>query len=144
MTDLDHELDRSRRTSNLLVVAFVDVVGLKILNDTEGHAAGDEMLRHVVQVIRKHLRSYDLIIRLGGDEFVCAMSNMALPEAHKRFSAIAAALWAAPESGAIRTGFAELTSGETAEELIARADCKLVARRSTTDSRLKPVKDTAG
>jgi diguanylate cyclase (GGDEF)-like protein len=50
------------------VVAYVDVIGLKTLNDSAGHSAGDKLLQHVVALIKKHLRSYDLIIRMGGDE----------------------------------------------------------------------------
>ena len=75
------------------------------------------------------MRSYDLIVRLGGDEFLCAMSNMTLLEARERFSAIATALAASSETGAIRTGFAELTPDETATELIARADSQLIDSR---------------
>src|SRR6202011_6011047 len=68
LAELDHEIDRARRTTSPLVVAYVDVVGLKAVNDTRGHAAGDELLQHVVRAIRGHLRSYDSIVRLGGDE----------------------------------------------------------------------------
>lgn len=146
LIDLDRELVRCRRTSGDLVLAYVDVVGLKTLNDTEGHGAGDELLRRAVQLIKKHVRPYDLVIRVGGDEFVCAMSNTSLPNARERFAAIAAALAAAPEAGAIRTGFAELTADETARELIARADSQLIdshradhdPRASFGDSRGRP------
>lgn len=129
LTDLGHELDRSRRTGGTLVVAYVDVVGLKRLNDSEGHDAGDRLLRRVVALITEHLRSYDLIVRLAGDEFLCAMSNMTIIEARDRFSAIAGALAATSEAGALRTGFAQLTSDESAAELIARADSQLIASR---------------
>jgi hypothetical protein len=54
------------------------------------------------------------------------MSNMTLPDARRRFSAIAGALAASSEAGALRTGFAELTGDETATELIARADSQLI------------------
>jgi diguanylate cyclase (GGDEF)-like protein len=130
LADLDHELDRCRRTGNVLVVAYVDVVGLKTVNDTAGHGAGDVLLKHVVALLREHLRSYDLIIRLGGDEFLCAMSNMTLPDARQRFSAIAVALAAAPDAAAIRTGFAALSPEEPAAALIARADSDLIGSRS--------------
>jgi len=129
LTDLDHELDRCRRNGGVLVVAYIDVVGLKAVNDSAGHAEGDALLKRVVAFIQSHLRSYDLIIRLGGDEFLCAMSNMTLPEARERFGMVARALTSSADGGAIRAGFAELTDHGSAAELIARADAELLATR---------------
>ncbi len=119
LTDLDHELHRCRRTKSRLVVAYVDVVGLKSVNDVQGHQAGDRLLVHSVATIKQHLRPYDLVIRLGGDEFLCVMSSMTLLDAHRRFSAIGVALADAPSAPAIRTGFAELSPEQTATDLIA-------------------------
>lgn len=129
LADLDHELDRCRRVNSSMVVAYVDVVGLKVLNDSDGHAAGDELLKRVVALIGAHVRSYDPIIRLGGDEFVCVMSSMTLADARQRFSQVAGALAASPDAGAIRTGFAAFTDDDRADELIARADSELLDRR---------------
>jgi diguanylate cyclase (GGDEF)-like protein len=138
LIDLDHELDRCRRTSGLLVVAYIDVVGLKTVNDTNGHGAGDELLQRVVSLVRGHLRPYDLVIRLGGDEFLCAMSNMTLTDARQRFTSLAVDLAAAPGPGAIRTGFAEFAPDQLATELIARADSELVDNRRASKARLAP------
>jgi diguanylate cyclase (GGDEF)-like protein len=144
LTDLDRELDRCHRTASLLVVAYVDVVGLKTVNDTQGHGAGDELLQRVVALIKKHLRSYDLIIRLAGDEFLCAMSNMTLLEARQRFRSIAVALSAAPCAGAIGTGFAELAPDQPVTELIARADEELIeSRHASHESRAQPASDAS-
>jgi diguanylate cyclase (GGDEF)-like protein len=129
LRELDHEIERCRRTGGSLVVAYIDVVGLKRLNDSEGHGAGDEMLKRVVAQTRAHVRSYDLLIRLGGDEFLCVMSNTTLHEVHRRFSLVADALEASPDPGGIRSGVAELTDNESAAELIARADGELIAHR---------------
>jgi diguanylate cyclase (GGDEF)-like protein len=126
LTELGNELDRCRRTGTTLAVAYVDVIGLKALNDSEGHGVGDALLKLVVELIHDHLRSYDLIIRVGGDEFVCAMSGTTLRDARRRFGQVAAALAAAPGVGAIRTGLAQLTGSETATELVARADAELL------------------
>ena len=126
LAELDHELERARRGNGLLIVAYVDVVGLKALNDSEGHGAGDELLTRAVATIRAYLRSYDMIVRIGGDEFVCAMSGATLVDARRRFDQIASALAAAPGAGAIRAGLAQLTGPETAMELIARADAELL------------------
>lgn len=134
LRDLDRELERTRRTRSTLVIVYVDAVGLKKLNDTEGHDAGDRLLKRVVALISEHVRPYDLIVRLAGDEFLCAMSNMTIPDARQRFSAISIALAATPEAGALRTGFAELTGNETATELIARADTQLIDGGRDTDA----------
>ena len=91
----------------------------------KGHAAGDRLLVHSVALIKQHLRPYDLVIRLGGDEFLCAMSNMTLVDAHRRFSAIAVALAGAPSAPAVRTGFAELSPEQTATELIEAVTLRL-------------------
>jgi diguanylate cyclase (GGDEF)-like protein len=127
LADLDHEIDRARRTEGLLVVAYIDVVGLKAVNDAHGHAAGDELLQRVVGAIRAHLRSYDLIVRLGGDEFLCVMSRTTIEEARRRFDAIRVALTAHPDRCELRVGFAVLTAADTAAELIQRADAELPA-----------------
>jgi diguanylate cyclase (GGDEF)-like protein len=144
LTDLDHELDRCERTASRLVVAYVDVVGLKNVNDTQGHGAGDELLKQVVALFNAHLRSYDLIIRLAGDEFLCAMSDITVPEARERFRGIANALGAAPCPAAISTGFAELAPGQPVAELIARADKEMIeSRRASPYSRTRPATDAS-
>jgi diguanylate cyclase (GGDEF)-like protein len=129
LRDLEREVDRCRRTGSSLVVVYLDVVGLKALNDSEGHAAGDDLLQRVVTIVKQHLRSYDLVVRLGGDEFACAISSTNLAQARDRFSAITATLAASPGAGAVRLGFAELEDGDTASGLIDRADHELLAAR---------------
>jgi diguanylate cyclase (GGDEF)-like protein len=127
LADLDRELERCRRTGAPLGVAYVDVVGLKALNDSAGHDAGDDLLEHTVRVIKEHLRPYDLVIRLGGDEFLCAMSGTTLSETRQRMSLIVDALAAAPRAVKIRTGLAALTPGDSTAALVARADNELIA-----------------
>jgi diguanylate cyclase (GGDEF)-like protein len=129
LVELDRELARCRRTASAMVVAYVDVVGLKAINDSAGHQAGDDLLKRAVAAIKAHLRAYDIVIRLGGDEFLCAMPNMSAAGARERFAEIAAALAGASEPTAIRTGFAELGPDESAGQLIARADRELLAAR---------------
>jgi diguanylate cyclase (GGDEF)-like protein len=131
LSDLDHEIDRARRTTGLLVVAYVDVVGLKTINDTQGHAAGDALLARAVHEIRDCLRSYDLIVRLGGDEFLCALSGITVKSVRERFRAIESALAADPEPVRIKVGFATLTTDDSAAELLKRADPK-VPKKSRT------------
>jgi diguanylate cyclase (GGDEF)-like protein len=131
LAELELEINRTRRTTAGLVVAYIDVVGLKSRNDARGHAAGDALLKHVVVTITEHLRPYDRVVRLGGDEFVVAMSGAGLPEVHRRFRLVAAALGAGDDPVEITTGFAELHPEDTLADLIARADRDLIDHRRT-------------
>jgi diguanylate cyclase (GGDEF)-like protein len=132
LADLEHEIERARRASAPLVVAYIDVVGLKIVNDTRGHTAGDALLQRVVRAVRDHMRCYDLLVRLGGDEFLCAMSGATGDDARKRFRAIKETLATGPDRCAIKVGFAALSPRDSADALIRRADAELpVTRRST-------------
>jgi diguanylate cyclase (GGDEF)-like protein/PAS domain S-box-containing protein len=67
----EEELKRLDTKRNLpLTIVMGDVNGLKLINDSFGHAMGDELLRKVVEVIKNGCRADDIIARLGGDEFV--------------------------------------------------------------------------
>lgn len=126
LEDLDHEIARAQRSMVIpLVIAYVDVVGLKAVNDTHGHGAGDALLQRAVNAIRGQLRSYDLIIRIGGDEFLAVMSGATMENARQRFTAIHADLEAEDDGGEIKVGFAALEPDDSAAELIARADAEL-------------------
>ena len=125
LEDLEHEILRARRTTGRLATSYVDVVGLKTVNDRQGHAAGDALLQHAAGAIRSHLRPYDLIIRMGGDEFLCVMSDATVQTARQRFGAIQAALAADPDCCEIRVGVAALGPDDTAADLIQRADAEL-------------------
>jgi diguanylate cyclase (GGDEF)-like protein len=123
---LNQEIDRARRADGRLVVAFVDVDGLKELNDREGHAAGDRVLQAVVSAIRKRLRSFDPITRYGGDEFVCGLGGTDLLEARRRFDAIGISIEAEVGVG-ISVGLAALEATDTADVLTDRADTAMFA-----------------
>ena len=60
----------------LFSLCFIDVNGLKEINDTLGHNAGDELIVSVADVIRQVIRTQDLLIRLGGDEFLIVFNGI--------------------------------------------------------------------
>jgi diguanylate cyclase (GGDEF)-like protein len=126
---LQREIDRAHRASEDLVVAFVDVDGLKQLNDSKGHLAGDALLLAVANSLQACLRSYDLIMRFGGDEFVCALPHTDIGNIRQRFTDVSKTLAAGPTHGSITVGFAELNESDSPQELIYRADADLLARR---------------
>jgi diguanylate cyclase (GGDEF)-like protein len=122
---LAHEVDRSRRLGIPMVVAMIDVDGLKVINDKQGHASGDALLRDVVSAITSTTRSYDVTMRWGGDEFVCALSDVSLEVAAKRTGRIQSALEELRHGASLSTGLAELHDDDSLETLIGRADADL-------------------
>ncbi len=64
------EIHRTQRYEHPFSVAFLDVDDFKMINDSGGHHAGDDLLKTVVRTIRNDTRSSDVIARLGGDEFI--------------------------------------------------------------------------
>ena len=122
---LSREIDRARRSGTSLVVAIIDIDELKAVNDNQGHAAGDALLRDVPTAISSTLRSYDVTVRWGGDEFVYALSGVSLEEASSRAAEIQLALETRRPGASMSTGLAELEDDDTLESLIARADAAL-------------------
>ena len=127
---LKNEIDRARRTDGRFVIAFVDVDDMKGVNDREGHAAGDRILRTLVATMRANLRSYDPIVRFGGDEFILGIASIDPSEAEHRLAVIDQSLRHATGVG-ITSGFASLEGNETLEELTARADAALIEKKRT-------------
>jgi diguanylate cyclase (GGDEF)-like protein len=130
LEEMSHELERAHRTGATLILAFVDVDGLKQVNDIEGHLAGDALLQLTGETLRASVRSYDLVVRYGGDEFVCAMPNLSETVARPRFEQIAAALAAVDVDHSITFGLANAEPSDSLQELIARADNDLLATRA--------------
>jgi diguanylate cyclase (GGDEF)-like protein len=64
----ERELARAERYGRPLALAYVDIRGLKAVNDSHGHRAGDELLRQTARTLKESARADDVVGRLGGDE----------------------------------------------------------------------------
>ncbi len=118
------ELSRASRQGAAVSVVLFDLDGFKNVNDTLGHAAGDDVLRAVGQRWYPLIRAPDLLVRWGGDEFAVLLTAATLAEARM----VAARLVEArPTEVGVSWGAAEWEPPETLEGLVSRADEALYA-----------------
>lgn len=130
---LQREIDRSERTGQSLVVAFVDSVSGDSASSGHGPADADRGLQDVAECLAEDLREYDLVTRVGGSEFVCAQAGQSVPRADVRYRQVALRV-AQRQSGARMTfGLAERRAGDSLEGLVRRADQATVDGRGGAD-----------
>ncbi|WP_371745097.1 diguanylate cyclase domain-containing protein [Bradyrhizobium sp. U87765 SZCCT0109] len=123
------------RASGVLVV--LDVDRLKPINDTFGHAAGDAVLKAVVNAVLRHVRASDVVGRLGGDEFAVLLWNLTEADALAKAAALEDAVDALsfvfrgqPMTAGASSGIAVLTAADDAQGALERADLAMYARKA--------------
>ncbi len=128
---LRQEVARAQRDGTPLCLGYVDVDNLKSINDAQGHAAGDELLREVARAIRQSVRTSDVAARLGGDEFAILFVGMRqdaaeaaarrLLERMKQLDDLHPGLHLGASIGVAMSG----APPETAEQMIRAADAAM-------------------
>ena len=133
---LDHALKKTRRRIEELVLLMLDLDRFKDINDTLGHAAGDEVLRQVAQRLAVVTREGDSIARLGGDEFAILLLNASEEDGMRIAGRVSdcinepMAIGASAISTAISVGLAVFPrDGTDAETLLRRADADMYAAK---------------
>ncbi|MEO6225438.1 MAG: GGDEF domain-containing protein [Sphingomicrobium sp.] len=137
MRALEQLIDRVGRYQSRGAMLFVDLDGLKIINDTFGHGAGDEALIQVASLLSKGVRRSDVVARIGGDEFGILLENSSEERAHETAARLIALICASeliyegdalPLSVAI--GVSLIGASDTPETVIARADEEMYRRKA--------------
>jgi len=140
---LEHALRRRTRTGGPVGVLFGDLDGFKTVNDTYGHAAGDEVLRAVARRLNLAARATDTVARFAGDEFVVVCPDLAETADLEAVASRLAAAVARPVSGLdaglvpqLSFGCALARDGDRAEDVLERADAGMY--RAKRDRRPAP------
>jgi diguanylate cyclase (GGDEF)-like protein len=132
----ERELARASRYHRPFVLAYVDVRGLKTVNDTEGHLMGDELIKTVADLMKESARADDVVGRIGGDEFALLLGEQTAESAEpvvRRIRARVAEARAAMEISVpweLTIGMASFPDdGATLDELLDLADRRLYEQR---------------
>jgi diguanylate cyclase (GGDEF)-like protein len=143
--ELTRALSKLSRRSHPLAVLFIDVDRLKQINDSQGHAAGDELIRQTVQRVQASVRPSDVIARIGGDEFVILLDDLG---SHGEAEIIAQRLVrnvskpcqiapnvVAQPSVSVGVAFADGESVNDADDLLAHADVAMYRAKTSGRNR---------
>jgi len=91
---LDELIEKNAQNSNLQhTLIYIDLDQFKIVNDTVGHSAGDELLKQVANIIHEQVRNTDLLARIGGDEFAILLENCPIESAEQVAEKIRSAVY---------------------------------------------------
>lgn len=138
---LNDRIGRLKRYDEPAVVLFLDLDGLKAVNDTHGHNAGDYLIMHTAQIIADQIRTTDVAARIGGDEFALILDSMTGYDAAVKLERLEEAMRTRPcdfegimlpVSASI--GFTEITANDTDFAVIARADNAMYAAKRARQS----------
>jgi diguanylate cyclase (GGDEF)-like protein len=132
----ERQITASTRTGKGFTLMFLDVDGMKAINDKRGHAAGDRALVQVAALLRGVFRATDLLSRLGGDEFVVVAVDATDSEGAESIERLRESLRRhnldtenAALALSIGTARFEPTAATTLEQLIAEADARMYVEK---------------
>ncbi len=135
---IEREFSRADRHNTTLCIAMLDIDHFKKLNDSLGHATGDQALTHLVRVLKDVLRPTDVLARYGGEEFIIILPATPQDEAVKAVMRVQRELtknfFMHKNERVLITfsaGVAERKAGESADDLIPRADAALYLAKNS-------------
>jgi len=145
---LAEEKNRSERNGASFSLALMDLDHFKNVNDTHGHAAGDEVLRGFAGAVHEAMRQTDVFGRYGGEEFLLILTGSSVEAARDAAERIRAAVgsrdWnsAAPGlSVTVSVGITSFRKGDSIEQLLKRADNALYQAKRTGRNRIVTLDD---
>ena len=125
--ELPRAIARAKRSGEPLALAYMDLNGFKALNDRDGHAAGDRLLKEIAAAWQAQLRQTDMLARIGGDEFAVVLPNCATSDLDTMGERLRGAIAHAPGCG---LGIVVWDGSESAAALQRRADEALYADKA--------------
>jgi diguanylate cyclase (GGDEF)-like protein len=145
---LGEEKSRCERSGASFSVALMDLDHFKNVNDTHGHAAGDEVLRGFADAVHEAMRQTDVFGRYGGEEFLLILTGSSTEAARDAAERIRAAVdsrdWSSAAPGlsvTVSVGITSFRKGDTIEQLLKRADNALYQAKRSGRNRIVTLDD---
>lgn len=137
MRRLEAVVQYAARHDTPAAVLYIDLDGLKRINDDHGHHAGDAVLLHLARLLTDSLRATDMVARIGGDEFGLILDHLNEADAAAKAKALSdyvsaqqIKVGAATIAIRVTIGLAMVRPGESVASLIERADAAMYANRN--------------
>jgi diguanylate cyclase (GGDEF)-like protein len=141
MREVDRVIRHMARYGTSAAVMYVDLDGLKQINDCLGHRAGDTVLLHVAAILRRDLRSTDHVARIGGDEFGLLLDPVSGADAQTKRTTLMENIACSPidldgqpKTISLSIGLAMIRPDDSVETVLARADADMYAAKAAQRS----------
>ena len=138
---VDRAIRLADRHQTQTALAFLDVDGLKAINDAYGHITGDVVLLHISERLRSAFRATDLAARVSGDEFAILLDHVSEDDAQQRIGALVAAVANDPVrvgqkdlSIRLSWGLTMIRADDSVDVAMGRADAAMYRARSAKRS----------
>jgi diguanylate cyclase (GGDEF)-like protein len=146
---LEDIFNKSKQYREKISICFIDINGLKDVNDTLGHNAGDELIKTSVDILKKSIRDMDFILRLGGDEFLIVFPKTEAKDAEEAWNRAVIGFDKINSEDnreyliSISHGIAEYTpqAKNYLDELISEADKKMYDEKREIKKKIKVIKN---
>lgn len=140
---VEREMYRATRTGSRFTLALVDLDHFKRINDSHGHAVGDDVLRVFAAQARAEMRNVDVVARWGGEEFLIVLADCDVSGAltgvqrlSSRIRQCRVSVHGGEVGFTMSAGVAQYTVGERLHELLGRADAALYRAKSAGRDRI--------
>jgi diguanylate cyclase (GGDEF)-like protein len=137
MRRLESVVQYAARHETPAAVLYIDLDGLKRINDEYGHHVGDAVLLHLARLLTENLRATDMVARIGGDEFGLILDHLSKADAAAKAKALSdyvsaqhVDVGAATIAIRVTIGLAMVRAGESVASLVERADAAMYANRN--------------
>jgi diguanylate cyclase (GGDEF)-like protein len=132
LREVERSVARVARHGTPTAVMIADLDGLKAINDTAGHQAGDAALMHVGYTLKAQVRATDIVARIGGDEFGMVFEDLDASGAAAKAQFLSAAIASEPVDGlkvSVSIGYTLVLATDSFDSIIARADAAMYDRK---------------